>query len=56
MFAFLKRDPERKLKARIDALYKESVDAQRNGKLRLYGGIMTEIDQLQKQLNTGEKR
>lgn len=54
MFSFFKRDPDKKTKKKIESLYAKSVAAQRNGKLRLYGEIMTEIDQLQKSLqNTG---
>ena len=55
MFSFLKRDPEKKIKVKIEVLYKKSVDAQRNGNLRLYGEIMTEIDKLQSQLNPHKK-
>ena len=55
MFSFLKKDPEKKIKVKIEALYKKSVDAQRNGNLRLYGEIMTEIDKLQSQLNPHKK-
>ena len=56
MFAFLKRDPDRKTKAQIEVLYKKSVDAQRNGKLQLYAEIMTKIDQLEKTLENKEKK
>ena len=56
MFSFFKRDPDKKTKKKIDILYTKSVAAQRNGKLRLYAEIMTEIDQLQKSLqNTGSE-
>lgn len=55
MFGFFKRDPDKKIKAEIEALYKKSVDAQRNGKLQLYGKIMTKIDLLEKKLESKKK-
>ena len=51
MFTFLKRDPQRKLKAQIKAKYEESVRLQRNGKIKEYGAIMAEIDALEVKLN-----
>ena len=56
MFSFFKRDPDKKTKKKIESLYTKSVAAQRNGKLRLYGEIMTEIDQLQKSLQNSETK
>ena len=50
MFGLFKKDPQRKLKAQIQAKYQESVKLQRNGKLREYGEVMAEIEALEAQL------
>ena len=50
MFGLFKRDPQRKIKAQIQAKYQESVKLQRNGKLREYGEVMAEIETLEAQL------
>ena len=50
MFGLFKRDPQRKVKAQIQAKYQESVKLQRNGKLREYGEVMAEIETLEAQL------
>lgn len=50
MFGLFKRDPTRKLKAALKAKYEESVQLQRNGKLREYGEVMAEIEALEAKL------
>lgn len=50
MFGFLKKDPQKKIKAQIKAKYEESVRLQRNGKIKEYGEIMAEIEVLETQL------
>jgi hypothetical protein len=50
MFGLFKKDPQKKLKAQIQAKYAESVKLQRNGKLREYGELMAEIEALEAQL------
>ena len=50
MFGLFKRDPLRKIKAEIKAKYEESVQLQRNGKLREYGAVMAEIEALEAKL------
>ena len=52
MFGFLKKDPQKKLKALIKSKYEESVRLQRNGKLREYGEIMAEIERLEAELKS----
>jgi len=54
MFSFFKAikslfvaDMSKKIKKMIDQKYKESVSLQRNGKLREYGKIMKEIEELE---------
>jgi hypothetical protein len=54
MFGLFKKDPQKKLKARIQAKYEESVRLQRNGKLREYGEVMAEIEALEAQLKSAE--
>jgi hypothetical protein len=50
MFGLFKKNPQRKLKNLIETKYKESVQLQRNGKLREYGEIMLEIETLETKL------
>jgi hypothetical protein len=50
MFGLFKRDPTRKIKAALKAKYEESVQLQRNGKLREYGEVMAEIEALEAKL------
>ena len=50
MFGFLKKDPQKKLKAQIKSKYEESVRLQRNGKIKEYGEIMAEIEALEAKL------
>ena len=52
MFNFLKKDPQKKLKAQIKSKYEESVRLQRNGKIKEYGDIMAEIEKLEAKLKT----
>ena len=51
MFAWLKKNPTKKLETQIKAKYEESVRLQRNGKLKEYGEIMAEIEDLEQQLS-----
>ena len=50
MFNWFKKNPSQKLEAQIKSKYEESVRLQRNGKLREYGVVMSEIDALEKKL------
>jgi hypothetical protein len=56
MFGLFKRDPQKKLKALLQAKYEESVKLQRNGKLREYGELMAEIEALEEQLKQASER
>ena len=51
MFSWLKKNPTSKLESKIKAKYEESVRLQRNGKIKEYGEIMLEIQDLEKQLD-----
>ncbi len=55
MFSFLKSDPKKKLAAEHARLLKEAVDAQRNGKIELYGQLMTQAEEVLKELEALEK-
>lgn len=44
-----KPEPGKKIRKELDRKYKLSVELQRNGKLREYGVIMKEIEDLEKQ-------
>lgn len=50
MFGWFKRDPTAALQKQIDRKYNESVALQRNGRLREYGVLMKEIEDLEHQL------
>lgn len=50
MFGLFKKNPKKALQIKIKAKYEESVRMQRNGKLREYGELMTEIASLEAQL------
>ncbi len=54
MFNFIKSllipDPEAKLRKAISKKYKEAVQLQRNRKLRDFAEVMSEIEELEKQL------
>lgn len=50
MFGWFKRDPKAGLQRKIDRKYDESVELQRNGRLREYGAVMKELQALEKQL------
>ena len=52
MLGFLKKDPQKKIKALIKSKYEESVRLQRNGKLREYGEVMVEIERLEAELKS----
>ena len=56
MFSWFKKDPSKKLTAQIKAKYEESVRLQRNGKLREYGVLMSEIEELEKQLTAMKEK
>jgi len=51
MFSFLKKDPVKKMEQQISRLYEQAVSYQRNGKLREYAEIMSQIDVLQKKID-----
>lgn len=50
MFGWFKRDPVAALQKQIERKYDESVALQRNGRLREYGALMKEIEDLERQL------
>tara|TARA_A100001011_G_scaffold395208_1_gene489532 strand:+ start:2078 stop:2251 length:174 start_codon:yes stop_codon:yes gene_type:complete len=50
MFGIFKKDPCKKIEKEIKSKYKQSVVFQRNGKLREYGQIMKEIQELEDKL------
>ena len=52
MFGLFTKDPTKKLQKKIQQKYTESVQLQRNGKLREYGELMKEIEELEQELNT----
>ena len=52
MFGLFSKDPTKKLQKKIQQKYTQSVQLQRNGKLREYGEIMKEIELLEQELNT----
>ena len=57
MFGFFGKDPSKKLQKKIEQKYSQSVQLQRNGKLREYGELMKEIENLEQELSRliGEK-
>jgi hypothetical protein len=50
MFGWIKKSPKDKIEAQIRSKYEESVRLQRNGKLKEYGEVMAEIEQLETKL------
>ena len=50
MFGWLKKSPTQKLETQIRTKYEESVRLQRNGQLREYGEMMSEIEKLEQKL------
>ena len=54
MFSFFKSDPKKKLSEEHARLLKEAVDAQRNGKIELFGQLMTQAEEVLKKLEALE--
>jgi hypothetical protein len=52
MFGWFKKDPARDLQKQIDKKYEEAVALQRNGRLREYGALMKEIEDLELKLES----
>jgi len=50
MFGWFKKDPAKALEKQITSKHQEAVQLQRNGKLREYGALMKEIDDLETEL------
>ena len=50
MFGIFKKDPSKKIEKEIKNKYKQSVHFQRNGKLKEYGQVMKEIEELEDEL------
>ena len=50
MFGLFSSDPSKKIKKQIKQKYQQSIEFQRNGKLREYGQIMKEIEDLENEL------
>ena len=50
MFGWFKKDPIVELEKKISKKYEQSVHLQRSGKIEEYGKIMSEIEQLQDEL------
>ena len=51
MFGLFRKDPIKQLQKKIQKKYVESVQLQRNGKLRDYGSLMKEIENLEQELS-----
>ena len=52
MFGWFKQSPEKKIQKQITARYAEATQLQRNGKLREYAAVMTEISKLEDELQS----
>ena len=50
MFGFFSSDPIKKIENQIKKKYTQSVQLQRNGKIKEYGRIMKEIEGLEEKL------
>lgn len=50
MFGLFSTDPTKKLQKQIKKKYEQSIQLQRNGKLREYGVLMKEIEELEQEL------
>ena len=50
MFGFFSSDPIKKIESQIKKKYTQSVQLQRNGKIKEYGRIMKEIEDLEVKL------
>jgi uncharacterized protein Yka (UPF0111/DUF47 family) len=55
MFSFLKSNPKKKLETQHAQLLEKAVEAQRNGKIELYGQIMTKAEELLKEIEKIEQ-
>jgi len=52
MFGWFRSDPAKTLERKIAKKYDEAVQLQRNGRLREYGALMKEIEDLESELET----
>jgi len=50
MFGLFRADPCKKIEKQLKQKYQRSVELQRNGKLREYGEVMKEIEDLENEL------
>ena len=50
MFGWFRRSPTKALEQKIAKKYDEAVQLQRNGRLREYGALMKEIEELETEL------
>jgi hypothetical protein len=50
MFGWFRRDPAKAIERKIEKMYEEAVHLQRNGRLREYGALMKEIEDLETEL------
>lgn len=55
MISFFKKNKQKAGITKLKNLYKKAVSAQRNGKLRQYGEIMTEINKIELELSMTDK-
>jgi uncharacterized protein YaaW (UPF0174 family) len=51
MFSWLKSDPLQKMQKEYESLMTQAVEAQRNGKIELYGELSLKADQLLKKID-----
>ena len=52
MFGWFRSDPTKSLERKIAKKYDEAVQLQRNGRLREYGALMKEIEDLEAELES----
>lgn len=56
MFGFLKQDPQKKLQKQYEQLLEQSVHAQRNGKIELYGQLFEQASKINEQIEELKKK
>ena len=50
MFGLFRKDPLKEVQKKIEQKYDQSIEFQRNGKIREYSQVMKEIDELEREL------
>lgn len=56
MFGFFKQDPRKKLQKQYEQLLEQSVHAQRNGKIELYGQLYEQASKINEQIEELKKK